>query len=163
MLQHLKANLKNLRRNGKVKRKSKEHVTEVMMAEPTSNSWWIDLAATKHITRDREFFVDFKKKAVGEYKVYMGNNTYSDVLGEGKCKISVKGSIVVLHNVLYVPNIQKNLIFVPILDGKGYDIKFKSRKVYINKGNIFVEGRAGHGSVWVGFIPFGHPTCAHQV
>ena len=27
-------------------------VTEVMMAKPNSNSWWIDSAATRHITRD---------------------------------------------------------------------------------------------------------------
>jgi hypothetical protein len=115
-------------------------VTEVMMAEPTSNSWWIDLAATRHITRDREFFVDFKEKAVGEHKVYMGNNTYSDVLDEGKCKIFVKRSIVVLHNVLYVSNIRRNIIYVPVLDGKGYGIKFKFGKVYISKWNVSVKG-----------------------
>ena len=66
----------------------------------------------------------------------MGNNTYSDVLGKGKCKIYVKESIVVLHNILYVPNVRRNLIFVPILNGKGYDIKFKSENVYISKGNV---------------------------
>jgi hypothetical protein len=115
-------------------------VTEVMMAEPTTNSWWIDSAATRHITRCREFFVDFKDKAVGEHKVYMGNNTYSDVLGEGKCKISVNGSVIVLYDVLYVPSIRRNLISVPVLDSKGYGIKFKSGKVYIRKGNVSVKG-----------------------
>jgi hypothetical protein len=55
-------------------------VTEVMMAELTTNSWWIDSAATRHITKCREFFVDLKEKAIDEHKVYMGNNTYSDVL-----------------------------------------------------------------------------------
>jgi hypothetical protein len=68
--------------------------------------------------------------------VYMGNNTYKDVLGEGKCKTFIKWFIVVLYNVLYVSNIWKNLIFVPVLDSKGYDIKFKSRKVYISKENV---------------------------
>ena len=57
-------------------------IIEAMMAEPTSSSWWIDLVATRHITRGREFFVDFKEKAAREHKVYMGNNTYNDVLGE---------------------------------------------------------------------------------
>jgi hypothetical protein len=70
----------------------------------------------------------------------MGNNTYSDVLGEGKCKISVNGSIIVLYNVLYVPNIRRNLISVPILDDKGYSVKFKSRRVYISRGKISVKG-----------------------
>jgi hypothetical protein len=113
---------------------------EVMMDKPTSNSWWINSVATRHITKDQEFFVDFKEKAVGEHKVYMGNNTYNNVLGKGKCKISVKWSIIVLHNVLYVPNIRKNLIYVPVLDGKGYGIKFKSGNIYISKRNVSVKG-----------------------
>jgi hypothetical protein len=48
----------------------------------------------------------------------MGNNTYSDVLGEGKCKIFDNRSVIVLYNVLFVPSIRRNLIFVPILDDK---------------------------------------------
>ena len=83
--------------------------------------------------------MDFKEKAVGDHKVYMGNNTYSDVLGEGKCKISIKDSVIVLHDVLYVPSIRRNLISVLILDNKGYKIEFKSGKVYIRKGNISVK------------------------
>jgi hypothetical protein len=41
---------------------------------------------------------------------------------------------------LYVPSIRRNLISVLILDNKGYGIKFKSRKVYIRKGNTFING-----------------------
>jgi hypothetical protein len=115
-------------------------ITEVLMAESTTNTSWIDSAATRHITRSHEFFVDFKEKSAGEHKVYTGNNTYSDVLGEGKCKISVNGSIIVLYNVLYVPNIRRNLISVPILDDKGYSVKFKSRRVYTSRGKISVKG-----------------------
>ena len=115
-------------------------ITKVMMAELTSNSWRIDSTATKHTKGNREFFVDLKEKAVREHKVYMGNNTYSDVLGKGKCKIFVKRSIIVLHNVLYIPNIRRNLISISILDGKGYGIKFKSGKVYISKRNVSVKG-----------------------
>ena len=115
-------------------------ITEAMMVESTSSSWWIDLATTRHIIRSREFFVDSKEKAVGEHKVYIGNNAYSYVLGEGKCKISIKGSIIVLHDVLYVPSIMRNLLLVHMLDNKEYGTKFKSEKVYIRKGNISVKG-----------------------
>ena len=91
-------------------------ITEVLMAKPTANTWWIDSATTRHITRSCEFFVNFKEKSAGEHKVYTGNNTYNDVLGECKCKISVNKSIIVLYNVMYVPNIRRNLISIPILD-----------------------------------------------
>ena len=89
-------------------------IIEVLLAD----SWWIDSAATRHIIGSREFFVDFKEKPASEHKVYMVNNTYSDILGEGKCKFSVNGSIIVVYNVLYVPSIRRNLISVPILDDK---------------------------------------------
>jgi hypothetical protein len=115
-------------------------ITEVMMSEPTTNSWWIDSSATRHIIRSQEFFLDFKEKVVGERKVYMCNNTYSDVLGEGKCKISVNGSDVVLYHVLFVSSIRRNLIFVPVLDDKAYASKFKLKNVYIRRGNILVDG-----------------------
>ena len=48
----------------------------------------------------------------------MGNNTYSDVLGEGNCRLSINGIIVILSNVLYVPDVRRNLISVSILDKK---------------------------------------------
>jgi hypothetical protein len=125
-MKHFKVNCPKNNNDKKRKKEIAMTIIEVMIAELTSNSWWIDSATNRYITRDQEFFVDFKKNVVGEHKVYMGNNTYSDVLGEDKCKISIKGPIVVLHNVLYVSNIWKNLISVPVLDSKGYDIKFKS-------------------------------------
>ena len=57
-------------------------ISKAMMAEPTSSSWWIDSITTRQIKRGREFFLDFKEKATREHNVYMGNNTYNDVLGE---------------------------------------------------------------------------------
>ncbi len=73
-------------------------------------------------------------------RVYMGNNTYSDVFGEGRCKFSISDSVIVLNNVLYVPSVHRNLIFVPMLDEKGFEIKIKSSRVFISKGNISVSG-----------------------
>ena len=58
---HFKANYP--KNNGSKKHKEiAVAITEVMMIEPTTNSWWIDSAATRHITRSHEFFVDFKEK-----------------------------------------------------------------------------------------------------
>jgi len=103
-------------------------IIEVIMVEPTTNSWWIDLDVTEHIVKGQIFFVEFKERAVKEHKVYMSNNTYNDVLGEGKCKISFNESVIALYDVLYVPYIHRNLICVTVLDK--YKIKFKSEKVY---------------------------------
>jgi hypothetical protein len=94
--------------NKKRLRESKEIVTtisEAMVVEPSSNSWWVGSAATRHIARDKGLFVEIQEKQLGEHRVYMGigKNTYSDELGEGKCKLCVNGSNVILSDVFNVP------------------------------------------------------------
>lgn len=72
----------------------------------------------RHIARRGELFVEFQEKVVKEHIVYMGNNTYCDALREGKCKFSINESVSVIKNVLYVPSIHRNLLFVLVLDKK---------------------------------------------
>ncbi len=50
-------------------------ITEALVTESPSTSWWVDSAATRHIARNRELFVDLKEKQLDEHRVYMGNNT----------------------------------------------------------------------------------------
>ena len=69
----------------------------------------------------------------------MGNNTYSDVLREGRCKFSIGDSVIVLNNVLYVPSVRRNLISVLVLDEKGFEVKMKSGHVFISKSDISVS------------------------
>uniref|UniRef100_A0A2N9FK26 CCHC-type domain-containing protein n=1 Tax=Fagus sylvatica TaxID=28930 RepID=A0A2N9FK26_FAGSY len=128
--------------NKRPKNKGKEiamTITEALVIESPPTSWWVDSAATRHIARNRELFVDLKEKQLGEHIVYMGNNTYSDVLGEGRCKFSIGDSVIILNNVLYVPSVRRNLISVPVLDEKGFEVKMKSGRVFISKGDISVS------------------------
>uniref|UniRef100_A0A2N9J933 Uncharacterized protein n=1 Tax=Fagus sylvatica TaxID=28930 RepID=A0A2N9J933_FAGSY len=128
--------------NKRPKNKGKEiamTITEALVIESPPTSWWVDSAATRHIARNRELFVDLKEKKLGEHRVYMRNNTYNDVLGEGRCKSSIGDSVIVLNNVLYVPTVRRNLISVSVLDEKGFEVKMKSGHVFIKKGNISVS------------------------
>jgi hypothetical protein len=56
------------------------------------------------------------------------------------CKFSVGDSVIMLNNVLYVPSVRWNLISVHVLDEKSFEIKMKSGRVFISKGNISVSG-----------------------
>ena len=49
---------------------------------------------------DKSCFINFKEKVLGEHRLYIGNNIYADVLGEGDCKINNNKSTIVLKNVL---------------------------------------------------------------
>ncbi|KAL4199023.1 hypothetical protein AMTRI_Chr03g49100 [Amborella trichopoda] len=64
----------------------------------------------------------------------MGNDTYYDVLGVGTFKLCLPGETnILLTDTLYAPNMRHNLISVPRLDGKGYEIRFRSGQVTIGK------------------------------
>jgi len=43
-----------------------------------------------------------------------------------------------LNNVLHVPNIRTNLIFVALLSKVGIKVSFKSDKIVMTKNNVFV-------------------------
>ncbi|KAL4202072.1 hypothetical protein AMTRI_Chr02g261910 [Amborella trichopoda] len=64
----------------------------------------------------------------------MGNDTYCDVLGVSIFKLCLpRGKNLLLTDTLYAPNMRRNLISVPRLDDKGYEIRFRSGRVTIGK------------------------------
>ena len=51
--------------NKRPKNKGKEiamTITEALVIESPPTSWWVDSAATRHIARNRELFIDLKEK-----------------------------------------------------------------------------------------------------
>ncbi|KAL4183475.1 hypothetical protein AMTRI_Chr11g155330 [Amborella trichopoda] len=64
----------------------------------------------------------------------MGNDTYYDVLDVDTFKLCLPGGTnLLLTDTLYAPNMKRNLISVPRLDDKGYEIRFRSGRVTIRK------------------------------
>ncbi|KAL4200170.1 hypothetical protein AMTRI_Chr03g148370 [Amborella trichopoda] len=64
----------------------------------------------------------------------MGNDTYYDVLGVGTFKLCLpRRTNILITDTLYAPNMRCNLIYVPMLDDKGYEIRFRSGRVSIGK------------------------------
>ncbi|KAL4187643.1 hypothetical protein AMTRI_Chr09g40010 [Amborella trichopoda] len=64
----------------------------------------------------------------------MENDTYCDVLGVSTFKLCLpRRTHRLLTDTLYAPNMRRNLISVPRLDDKGYEIRFKSGQVTIGK------------------------------
>ncbi|GJX08829.1 pol polyprotein [Tanacetum coccineum] len=71
--------------------------------------------------------------------MFMGNGTSSKIEGKGKVILKLTSrKDLVLSNVLYVPNITKNLISGPILSNKGFKLVIKSDKFVITKGCVYV-------------------------
>ena len=117
-------------------------VFESLLTDVDSEAWWIDSASSHYVAKMRAFFVDMKEVKAGDHHVYMGNNTYCDVLGIGIVKIMIPGERnLYLLDVLFAPTMRRNLISIPCLDEKSFEIRFHSRKVSIgNHGRILMWG-----------------------
>ena len=105
--------------------------------------WFIDSAATKHMTYDRqgiENYVEYKEPT----KIYLGNDTVILAHGEGNVHLTTCNPPNVsldLHKVLYVPNLTKNLLSVPAMALMGAEVKFDSGSCIIAKdGKEFIIG-----------------------
>ena len=88
-------------------------VSECLYADFHHDGWWVDSDANRHIPSSKTWFEDFKEIRPGEKKIFMGKNTYSDVLGVGSCRLDVGSLDFILTDVYYVPSIGKNIVLVP--------------------------------------------------
>ncbi|KAL7147903.1 hypothetical protein ABFS83_06G140900 [Erythranthe nasuta] len=76
-------------------------VTEAYILSDT-RGWWIDTGATRHIYYDKSMFSSYKKLEQ-EQKLFMGNDAYSVVEGQGQVNLKfTSGKEVTLNDVLHV-------------------------------------------------------------
>ena len=106
------------------------------------SGWWIDSGATHHISKTKDGLTEFTELKKGENRVFMGNNTYLEVVGIGTYKLDVGNSIMVLKNVLYAPGMRRNLISVHALTKNGLEVRFYNGRVSIGRDKkVFAMGR----------------------
>lgn len=100
----------------------------------SEDEWVLDSGCTFHITPRKEVLSEFEE-CEGN-KVMMGNNSYCMVKGKGKVTIqNPDGSIVVLSNVRYMPEIGRNLISYGQLEQSGCRYTGKNYQVEFYKGD----------------------------
>ena len=76
-----------------------------------------------HIAKDRETFMEFRRIPHGAKWIYVGNNAKVTVQGIGTCKLVLQGGrTLLLHDVLYAPQICQNLIFMLVLLKLGFNM-----------------------------------------
>ncbi|KAL6344924.1 hypothetical protein AAG906_006685 [Vitis piasezkii] len=111
-------------------------VSEVNLVGSNPKEWWIDTGATRHVCSDKKMFSTFEPIENGE-----------KIKGQGKVILKMtSGKKLTLTNVLYVPEIRKNLVssnkFIlsksGMYVGKGYmsDGMWKLNVMTIIKSNM---------------------------
>jgi hypothetical protein len=130
--------------NTKQERKPNGHKLNIASEEPPNlfiaallntsdekENWYLDSSASHHITPNRNWFIQYTRIEEPE-RVYLGNNTYCDVIGKGSITVQLpNGQIRSINEVLHVPDLRTNLISVGKVTDSGYDIAFNSNECVI--------------------------------
>ena len=123
-------------------------ISEVNLVGSNPKEWWIDTGATHHVCSDKMMFSSFKPIETGE-KVFMGNSATLDIKGQGKVVLKMTyGKELTLTNVLYVPEIRKNLVSGSLLNSHGFRLVFESDKFVLSKSGMYVGKGYMSGGMW---------------
>ena len=100
-----------------------------MTSYPTTKSfsehWLVDSGCTNHITHDPKLFRKLDKTI--NSKVRIGNGAHLEVKSKGTVAIKGLTSLKLISNVLYVPEINKNILSVGQLLENGYKVLFEDK------------------------------------
>ncbi|KAL4376435.1 hypothetical protein GQ457_02G035280 [Hibiscus cannabinus] len=98
-------------------------VATCLLTKCSSESWLIDSGCTNHMTPDKTLFKDLKLSKVT--KVRIGNGDYISVKGSGTVAVTTSSGTKTISDVLYVPEIDQNLLSVGQLLEKGFKVTFE--------------------------------------
>jgi len=96
------------------------------------NEWILDTSCTYHMTHKRDWFEELSENAGGS--VRMGNKTTSKVRGIGSVRIKNEdGSTVLLTNVRYIPDMDRNLLSMGTLEDLGCSFESKNGTLLVKE------------------------------
>jgi hypothetical protein len=92
---------------------------------PTNDDiWLIDNGASRHMNGYRDHLTDLVEKETSLH-VVLGTNARYNVKGVGTSTFQIDSDIPLqLSEVLYVPGMKRNLVYVSTLEDKGYKVTF---------------------------------------
>eukprot|EP00253_Pinus_taeda_P025122 PITA_25122 len=93
--------------------------------------WFLDTGASFHMVGDRDLFSDLDEKDLGVH-IEMGDDGRYSATGIGTISFEREfGKPFVLKEVMHVPGLKKNHIFLAMLEDKGYDVVFSEGKAFL--------------------------------
>ena len=121
-----------------------------------SGEWYIDSAATRHMTYDRNILMDFRPYTAEERaksRVHLGDDSIISAVGEGKVRLptssSVNGTFLALQSVAFVPELTKNLLSVPAMTKMDAEVRFTKDSCIVVKGEKeYIIGHSVGGKLY---------------
>ena len=124
--------------------------------------WLIDNGASRNFTRYKEAISNLMEKKTNS-EIILGDNSTYPMKGIGTVTLHLnQGQTLHLQEVLYVPDLKKNLVSISVMEDKGFKVAFIDGKVHIwqrNPKDSFTHGFRVDGLYQVGDSPLGALTC----
>ena len=99
----------------------------------------VDSGATRHICGNRSAFISYTTIREEDEQVFMGDSRFTPMIGKWKVLLKLtSGKVIILSDVLHMPNIRWNLVSVSLLGKIGVRILFDSDKIVLTKNDAFV-------------------------
>nr|KAJ0210442.1 hypothetical protein LSAT_V11C400201490 [Lactuca sativa] len=123
-------------------------ISEEFYVQDDKVAWWVDSGATSHVCKDLYWFKDFQPIEDGSV-VKMGNVATEPIKGISSVLLTfTSAKCLCLNNVLYVPDIRKNLVSKIVLNNYGYQQVLESDKYILSRHGSFM----GFGYICNGMI-----------
>jgi hypothetical protein len=91
---------------------------------PREDTWLIDNGASKHMTGQRNIFSCISEKNFSQ-KVTLGDDYQYAIKGVGESNHKLNsGNSLNMKDVLYVPGLTKNILYISALEKKGFRVSF---------------------------------------
>eukprot|EP00253_Pinus_taeda_P009687 PITA_09687 len=95
----------------------------------SSGIWYVDSGASHHMTGVREYFSELSESCT-DMEVVLGDDRVVRAVGVGTLTFQRESKPPLkVSDVLYVPGMRKNLIFISALEDRGYEVLFKGGQV----------------------------------
>eukprot|EP00253_Pinus_taeda_P002162 PITA_02162 len=125
-------------------------------------NWLIDSGASRHFTGYKEALSNLIEKETN-LEIILGDNSKYLVKGVENVSLQLnQGNTIHLQEVLYVPNLKKNLVSILTMEDKGYKVAFIDGKVRVWKKNfkdVFTLGFRVDSLYQVGGSSLGVMSC----
>eukprot|EP00253_Pinus_taeda_P029206 PITA_29206 len=110
-------------------KKGKDETTLSTTAPPDSlGNWLIDSGASRHFTGYKEAPLNLVEKETN-LEIVLGNNSKYPVKGVGNVTLQLdQGNTTHLQDLLYVPDLKKNLVSISTMEDKGHKVAFSDGK-----------------------------------
>ena len=123
-------------------------IFEVNLGGSNPKEWWIDIGFARHVCSSKKMFSTFEPIETKK-KVYMRNSTTSKIKGQENVVLKMTyGKEMTLKNVLYVPEMRKNLVSCSLLNIHGFRLVFELNKFVLSKSEMYIEKGYLSDGIW---------------